>query len=83
LQFIAAPGRQLPKAQVSPTVHPFPSSQASALLACVHPAIGSHPSVVQGLASSQDAGVPPHAPFAQVSPTVQALPSAHGSVLLA
>ena len=49
----------------APTVQPFPSSQASALLACVHPATASHPSVVHGLASSHDVGEPPQAPFAQ------------------
>src|SRR4029079_19042936 len=83
LQFIAPPGRHVPNAQVSPTVQPFPSSQASALLACVHPVTASHPSVVHGLASSHDAGVPPHMQFPRLSRVVQAFPSAQGAVLLA
>src|SRR3954469_25459401 len=62
----------------SPAVKPH-----GAIAACVQPVPGLHPSVVQGLASSQlGAGPPTQTPPAQVSLVVQALPSLQGFVVL-
>lgn len=55
------------------SVHGLPSSaQGPSLGLCVQPPLGSQPSLVQGLASSQPCGLPRHLPSAQVSPKVQA-----------
>ena len=81
LQFIAVPGRHVPKAQKSPAVHALPSSQAFALFVKTQPVVGLQLSVVHTLLSSQTRGVPTHAPAEQVSPVVHPLRSLHAFVL--
>src|SRR5439155_21998801 len=71
-----APPTQLPPLQVSLVVQASPSSQGSVLFVWVQPLVGSQPSVVQALLSSQLGGAPPtQLPPLQVSLVVQASPS--------
>src|SRR5206468_7415616 len=82
-QSSGAPPAHDPSAQVSFVVQTLPSSHGAWLAACVHPVVGSHPSSVHTLPSSQFAGDPlTHCPFTHVSFVVQALPSSHGRELL-
>ena len=75
---------QVPKKQLSPSVHAFPSSQGTVFPRLTHPTAGSHASSVHTFPSSQSgAGPPAHRPPAQVSAVVQALPSSHAPVLFA
>ena len=70
-------GLQTPSAQVSPTLHAFPSSQGRALGMWMQPS-GPQLSSVQGLPSSQlRVSVPAHTPSWHRSPTVHASPSSH------
>ena len=73
-----------PPLQTSPLVHPFPSSHATALLACTQPEPGLQESFVHGLLSLQlSAGPPRHDPPAHVSLVVQLFPSLQDAVLFA
>jgi hypothetical protein len=83
LQFTGVPARHVEKAQASPVVQAFPSSQAIVLFTVTQPVAGLQLSVVQRLPSSQLSGVPTQAPPEHVSPVVQALPSLHAFTLLA
>src|SRR6185369_9749960 len=58
-QLAAAPGTQEPLAHASFTVQALPSLQGSLFATCVQPAVGSHPSSVQGLLSLQPVAPPP------------------------
>lgn len=78
----AAPGRQLPPAQLSATVQTLPSEHGVAALASVQPVSGSQPSVVHGLPSLQTRAVGPLQPSGpQTSFWVHASPSSHGAVV--
>ena len=80
-QFCRDPAWHDPKAQTSPTVQAFPSSQGCAFAANTHPIAVLQLSFVQSFASSQTAGVPPHVPPEHVSFAVQAFESEHGAAL--
>ena len=78
------PPTHAPPAQTSGVVHALLSVQLAVLLALVHPSLGSQPSLVHGLLSSQLGGTPPlHTPPVQASLVVHALPSWHAAVVLA
>src|SRR5262249_47193243 len=75
-----AAGVHVPARHVSLPLHRLPSGQGApfASTTCVQPVTGSQPSVVHGLASSQDAAAPAvHCPAAQVSAPLHWLPSLH------
>jgi len=82
LQSVAAPGKQEPLLQTSPSVHWLLSLQTAVLSACWQPSAPSQLSSVQGLPSLQFR-VPPgtQAPSAHASPTVQFEPSEQASAL--
>ena len=81
-----APLVQVPPEHTSPTVQPFPSSQALVLLTWVQPLSALQASLVHGLPSSQNVAtttaVPVQDPPPQVSFWVHALLSLHASALL-
>jgi hypothetical protein len=69
-----APSQVSRPLQALPSLHEVPVATNS----CAQPDCGSHASIVQGLASSQDTGAPAtHCPAAQASPDVQESPSLH------
>ena len=89
-QSVALPPWHLAAEQCSPVVQTLLSSQATALLACTQPALGSQLSSVHKLLSShffKSIGLPlVHAgplpgTTPQMSPIVQALASSHGNTL--
>jgi len=70
---------QRPSWQMSPVEQALPSLQGAVLLVWTHPVAGSHPSSVQGFASSQLGSIPGrHTPWRHVSWSVHALPSSQG-----
>jgi hypothetical protein len=84
VQLITNPGLHEPAVQRSPWVHALPSVHVLTLLTKVQPAAALQMSVVQGLESLHDTGLPlAQPPFWQTSPWVQALPSLQPAVLLA
>ena len=74
----AAPPAQAPDLQASFSVQALPSLQGKVFAALVQPPLASQVSVVQGLPSSQGAGLPAtQMPSLQASTVVHTLPSSH------
>ena len=77
------PPWQLPSAQASFNVHALPSSQGATFFVNTQPFVGSQPSLVHGLPSSQVLLPRPwQVESAQMSPMVHALPSLQAAELL-